>query len=60
MSGATFNPDFMKSIGGYPKGSLIASRTGHRVWVSLVDGNMTDPDDAGADGWESRQTGAAA
>lgn len=39
-----FDPAFAASIGGYPKGSLILSVSGHRAYQSLIDNNGQDPD----------------
>lgn len=46
-----FDATFSAAVGGYPKGSQVASATTFGVWwLSTVDGNTTDPDAAGA-GW---------
>lgn len=42
---------FSADIGGYPQGAIVASATViGRQWLSLVDGNVTNPDTGGA-GW---------
>jgi hypothetical protein len=47
-----FDQDFSDTIGGYPAGAIVASKTeGVYAWVSEVDGNVTDPDTDGAAGW---------
>lgn len=40
-----FDGTFSTSIGGYPKGSILASATVDSLfWSSAIDDNMTDPD----------------
>lgn len=54
-----WNADVLVALGtGYSAGTLLGSsaavvlpNTGPTLWLNLVDGNVTDPDDAGAAGW---------
>ena len=39
------------AISGYPKGAVIASSDGLKLWISTVNNNATDPDGVGASGW---------
>lgn len=49
---AIFNSDFSTAIGGYPKGARLASVATPGVeYISLVDGNTTDPDSISAANW---------
>ncbi|MDE2426329.1 MAG: hypothetical protein KGO96_10535 [Elusimicrobia bacterium] len=53
QTGALFPYDatFQTNIGGYPKGSMVASTSNPGyAWISTVDINTTDPDTGGA-GW---------
>lgn len=34
-----FNQDFSTAVGGYPKGAILLSDDGSRIWQSLVDNN---------------------
>lgn len=47
----TFDAAFAAAIGGYPGGSLVLSGDTKKIWWNTVDGNGTDPDSAGANGW---------
>lgn len=47
-----FDAAFCTAIGGYPSRAILASLTvGGRLWMSVVEGNLTDPDGASAAGW---------
>ena len=47
---ATYNSSFSSSIGGYPKGAMLAHAADPtQFWISTVDDNTTDPDSGGAD-----------
>lgn len=49
---AMFDAGFASSIGGYPKGARLASSVTAGVeFISLVDGNATDPDGGSAANW---------
>lgn len=48
-----FNATVLAAIGGYGRGSVLSSTDGTTVWISIVDGNTTDPDGVGAAGWVS-------
>jgi hypothetical protein len=49
---ALFDSDFSTAIGGYPKGARLASAVTAGVeFISLVDGNTTDPDSGGSANW---------
>lgn len=48
----SYDATFQSAIGGYPKGTVIASATFSNYWLSLVDNNMSNPDTGGA-GWQS-------
>jgi hypothetical protein len=49
---AIFNSDFSTAIGGYPKGARLASTVTAGVeFISLVDGNTTDPDSISSANW---------
>ena len=39
---------FSSSIGGYPKGSVVAASTFGNYWLNTVDNNATNPDSGGA------------
>lgn len=58
-AGATvvYDGTFATAIGGYPKGTILASTTAGGLWISTADDNVTDPDAAGA-GWVGIATGA--
>lgn len=46
-----YDPTWQSDVGGYPKGSCVASLVQFGcVWLSLVDDNVTNPDAGGA-GW---------
>lgn len=50
-----FDSTFSSAIGGYPAGAIVASAVAENYgncWLSLTDGNTTDPDAGGA-GWIS-------
>ncbi len=38
------------AISGYPLGAVLVNTTGNGIWISQVDGNVTNPDAGGA-GW---------
>lgn len=54
-----WNADVLVALGtGYAAGTLLGSsaavvlpNSGPTLWMNLVDGNITDPDSGGADGW---------
>lgn len=48
-----FDAAFATSVGGYPAGARLVSADNSRVWLSLVENNVTDPDGVGAAGWHS-------
>lgn len=50
-----FDASFSSSVGGYPKGAIVASSTFGKFWLSTVDGNLTNPDGGGA-GWRQFST----
>lgn len=41
---------YSTAIGGYPRGSLLTSTQGDRLWLSTTQNNTTDPNAGGA-GW---------
>ncbi|MFT8720681.1 hypothetical protein [Acetobacter sp.] len=43
-----FNADFANSIGGYPKGAIIAGSNAGEFFISTADSNVTDPSSAGS------------
>ena len=45
-----YDSSFSASIGGYPKGTVLASATFGYQWLNTTDANTTDPDTGGA-GW---------
>lgn len=47
-SPVTYNSTFSTSIGGYPKGALLAATGFAGFWVNLVDDNTSNPDSGGA------------
>lgn len=54
-----YDASFQSSIGGYPKGAIVASVTYFGLsWLSLVDNNLTNPD-AGGDNWITWGDGAS-
>lgn len=38
-----YDSSFATSIGGYPRGALVSSLSGHAWYENLVDGNVIDP-----------------
>lgn len=47
----TYDATFQTAISGYPKGSIVQSATTFGLfWYSTIEGNVTNPDAAGA-GW---------
>lgn len=48
-----FNQAFAAAIGGYPKGAILLSNDGSRIWQSLVDGNTQDFNGAQNNQWQS-------
>ncbi len=48
---ATFDAAFAGAVGGYPFSALLASTTPGTLWQSTVDGNTSNPDASGANGW---------
>lgn len=50
---ATYNSSFSTAIGGYPKGAILKSTaTEGLLWMSVVDGNTTDPDGGSPANWK--------
>lgn len=47
---ATFDGTFVAATGGYPRGALLLSTTGHAVYESLADNNTGNPN-SGAANW---------
>lgn len=46
-----YDPTWQAAVGGYPKGACVASLVEPvLIWYSLVDNNLTNPDNGGA-GW---------
>lgn len=45
-----YNATLSGLITGYPLGAIVLNAAGNGYWLSLVDGNTTDPDTSGA-GW---------
>lgn len=43
---------FSAAVGGYPAGALVQSTTVGKLWLSIVDDNVTNPNAGGA-GWQS-------
>jgi Pectate lyase superfamily protein len=46
-----YNSAFATSIGGYPKGAMLLSADGVKIWQSSIENNTADPDGSGAVGW---------
>lgn len=46
-----FDSTFSSTIGGYPKGAVLLSSDGQKIWQSTVDNNETDPDSAASANW---------
>jgi hypothetical protein len=46
-----YDAAFATSIGGYPRGALLTSTTGHAWFESLVDGNTADPNAVNPVNW---------
>ena len=55
----SYNSSFSTSIGGYPKGALLLSTDGVRIWQSSVENNATDPDGGSAAGWVDISSGSS-
>lgn len=49
----TFDAAFATAIGGYPRGTMVLSSDGSKIWWNTADSNTTDPDGAGAAGWKN-------
>ncbi|WP_149572520.1 hypothetical protein [Serratia nevei] len=49
----TFDSAFTSAIGGYPRGAMVLSSDGSKIWWNTVDSNTTDPDGASAAGWKN-------
>lgn len=47
----TFDADFAELIGGYSIGSVVQSDDGQTSYVSQVNGNKTNPNNARSSGW---------
>lgn len=47
----TFDSAWSQANSGYPKGAVLVSTTGTKLWMSLVDNNMSDPDVGGGTAW---------
>lgn len=47
---------FSAAVGGYPVGAILGSTPPGGIWMSIVDGNTTNPDASGA-GWVSLSAG---
>lgn len=43
-----YDAAFATSIGGYPRGAVVQSTSGHVFYENLVDGNVTNPNTGGA------------
>lgn len=51
---ATYDATFATSIGGYPKGAVLASALLQGLqWISRIDDNMTNPEGAFSNDWLS-------
>lgn len=55
MSGGlySYNADFSAAIDGYPKGAIVASSDGSKIWWNGVEDNNTDPDSTSVSGWKN-------
>lgn len=53
----TYDADFASSIGGYPKGAVVAGTATGVLWLNIVDDNSANPDADGA-GWIAIATSA--
>jgi hypothetical protein len=50
---AVYNSAFATGISGYPKGAVLASTAFNgTLWMSTVDGNLTNPDGGSPVGWD--------
>ncbi len=49
----TFDSAFASSIGGYPRGAMVLSSDGSKIWWNTFDSNTTDPDGTSAAGWKN-------
>lgn len=49
----TFDSTFASAIGGYPRGAMVLSSDGSKIWWNTVDANTTDPDGTSAAGWKN-------
>ena len=47
---SSYNSTLSSNLSGYPLGAVLVNAAGNALWVSQVDGNVTDPDSGGA-GW---------
>lgn len=48
-----FNTEFATAIGGYSKGAIVLSSDGSKIWQSIIDSNLTNPDGTSASGWRN-------
>lgn len=51
-----YDSAFSTSIGGYPKGAVLASSDRNTIWRSTVENNLSNPDTGGA-GWTNPSAG---
>lgn len=60
QAGASYPYDaaFASSIGGYPKGAVLANASGTGLWFNLADNNATNPDSGGSN-WIALPSGIA-
>ncbi|EPV8456209.1 hypothetical protein ACWASV_001866 [Serratia marcescens] len=49
----TFDSAFASGIGGYPRGAMVLSSDGSKIWWNTVDSNTSDPDGTSAAGWKN-------
>ncbi|AWQ48028.1 gp53-like domain-containing protein [Serratia marcescens] len=49
----TFDSAFTSAIGGYPRGAMVLSADGSKIWWNTVEANTTDPDGDSAAGWKN-------
>ncbi len=49
----TFDSAFATAIGGYPRGAMVVSSDGSKIWWNTADSNATDPDGTSAVGWKN-------
>lgn len=53
-----YDAAFSTTVGGYPKGAILASTTLGVQWISTVDNNTTDPDGGSPANWNRVTPGA--